>query len=64
MEIALLAAARSSHTTALLPCEEDSGYAIDINFGGKTFEVVFDTGSSDLWLAEQGFKCVNVNMTS
>jgi len=48
--------------TPLISAESGSGYAIDITFGGKTFEVIFDTGSSDLWLPEQSVKCVDINM--
>ena len=48
-------------TAPLIPTSGGQGYAININFGGHTFEVLLDTGSSDLWLAQQGVKCVNVN---
>lgn len=54
----------STATTPLIPAEEGAGYAVNIEFGGTTFEVILDTGSSDLWLAEQGVKCVDVNMES
>lgn len=52
----------SSGTAPLIPSEEGAGYAIDIDFGGKTFEVILDTGSSDLWLAEAGVQCVDEDM--
>ena len=47
--------------TNLIPGNEGASYAIDIDFGGTTFQVIFDTGSSDLWLPETGVKCVDVN---
>ncbi|EMC91921.1 hypothetical protein BAUCODRAFT_134676 [Baudoinia panamericana UAMH 10762] len=53
--------AASNVTTPLISAERGGGYAIQIDFGGTTFEVVFDTGSSDLWLAETGVQCVNAN---
>lgn len=27
--------------------------------GAKTFPLILDTGSSDLWIAETGFQCLN-----
>ncbi|KAK4544955.1 hypothetical protein LTR36_003860 [Oleoguttula mirabilis] len=53
----------STGRTSLIPSEEGAGYSVDISFGGKTFEVILDTGSSDLWLAEAGVKCVDETMT-
>ncbi|KAK5118234.1 hypothetical protein LTR85_008214 [Meristemomyces frigidus] len=52
----------STGRTLLIPSEEGAGYSVNITFGGKTFEVILDTGSSDLWLAESGVKCVDVDM--
>ena len=31
-----------------------------MTFGTETFEAIVDTGSSDTWLVETGFKCVNI----
>jgi len=47
--------------TPLISAESGQGYAINIAFGGRTFEVILDTGSSDLWLAEQSVKCVDID---
>ncbi|KAK3073165.1 hypothetical protein LTR53_005502 [Teratosphaeriaceae sp. CCFEE 6253] len=50
--------ASSPHTAPLIPYSHGASYAIDIDFGGQTFEVVFDTGSSELWLAKTGVHCL------
>ncbi len=34
-------------------------YLTNITVGGQDFSVIIDTGSSDTWLAETGFQCVN-----
>lgn len=34
-------------------------YATDLTIGGQTFEVIVDTGSSDTWVIERGFVCVD-----
>ena len=34
-------------------------FITSIDFGGETFQVVVDTGSSDTWLVETGFQCVD-----
>lgn len=45
----------------LTSAESGTGYAVDIQFGSATFTVLFDTGSSDLWLPAADFQCVNEN---
>jgi hypothetical protein len=32
-------------------------YLANVTFGQQTFELNIDTGSSDTWVAEQGFTC-------
>ena len=39
--------------------EEGEEYLTEIEFGSKSFSVILDTGSSDTWLVETGFTCVN-----
>lgn len=36
-------------------------YAIDITLGGKTYAVLFDTGSSAFWMPGANFTCVDMN---
>lgn len=50
----------STHSTGLLSLIEGEKFATNITFGTQTFEVIVDTGSSDTWLAESGFQCVNI----
>ena len=49
------------HSTTLISLFIGEEFATTVTFGTETFEASVDTGSSDTWLAETGFKCVNVS---
>jgi Eukaryotic aspartyl protease len=51
----------STHSTTLISLFIGEEFATDITFGTETFESIVDTGSSDTWIIESGFKCVNVS---
>ena len=51
-------------TTALQPIEDGAGYGVEVGIGSQSFVELFDTGSSDLWVAKTGVKCVNANLKS
>ncbi|THG95840.1 hypothetical protein EW026_g5877 [Hermanssonia centrifuga] len=40
---------------------DDEEYLTDIVVGGQSFKVIVDTGSSDTWLADKGFKCFTLD---
>ncbi|KAM3419477.1 hypothetical protein BST61_g5403 [Cercospora zeina] len=44
-------------TTPLISVEGGQVFLADVTVGGKPFRVVIDTGSSDPWLAREGFEC-------
>jgi hypothetical protein len=52
-----LTAPGSSTLTSLLYGEE---FATSITIGTQKFEVIIDTGSSDTWVVEEGFECVDI----
>ncbi|KAJ7234054.1 aspartic peptidase domain-containing protein [Mycena haematopus] len=39
-------------------------YLVNITVAGKPFQVILDTGSSDLWVAHSGFSCFDLNGTA
>jgi hypothetical protein len=51
----------ASVTTPLNSIRGGAAFAIDVELGSDTFQLIFDTGSSDLWVAEQDVECVNAN---
>lgn len=51
-------------TTGLLSLFEGQEFATSITFGTESFEVIVDTGSSDTWLVETGFKCVDIQTSA
>jgi len=46
-------------SSPILSLEVGEEYATEITFGTQTFEAIVDTGSSDTWLVETGYSCVN-----
>lgn len=44
----------------LVSAELGQIFIANVSFGSQTFEAVVDTGSSDTWLVEAGFTCVNL----
>ncbi|KAJ7849004.1 acid protease [Mycena leptocephala] len=41
----------------------DNEYLVNITIGGKPFQVILDTGSSDIWVTNSNFTCVDSNGT-
>ncbi|KAG9239992.1 aspartic peptidase domain-containing protein [Calycina marina] len=50
----------STGTSTLVSLFEGEEFATNITFGSQTFEVIVDTGSSDTWVVETGFACVDI----
>ncbi|CAK5265162.1 unnamed protein product [Mycena citricolor] len=42
----------------------DKEYLVNITVGGKPFQVILDTGSSDTWVAHTNFSCFNLTCAS
>ncbi|KAI9648144.1 hypothetical protein NHQ30_002776 [Ciborinia camelliae] len=48
-------------STGLVSLFEGEEFATNITFGSQTFEVIVDTGSSDTWLVETGYSCIDLD---
>ncbi|KAJ7715822.1 acid protease [Mycena metata] len=53
----------SNDTLRLDGASFESEYLVNITVGGKPFQVILDSGSSDLWVAHSNFTCLDVNNT-
>ncbi|KAJ5088737.1 acid protease [Penicillium angulare] len=51
---------KTSGTSGLISLFEGEEYATSITFGSQTFDVIVDTGSSDTWVVETGFECLDL----
>ena len=47
-------------STSLKEVEEGQEFLAPITFGTQSFSAILDSGSSDTWLAETGFQCLNL----
>ncbi|KUJ18547.1 acid protease [Mollisia scopiformis] len=54
----------SNHTSILESLFIGEEFATNITFGTETFESIVDTGSSDTWVVESGFECVDVETSA
>jgi aspergillopepsin I len=54
----------STSSTGIISLFEGEEFATNITFGSQTFSVIIDTGSSDTWLVESGFQCVDVETSA
>ncbi|KAJ5894202.1 acid protease [Penicillium taxi] len=53
--------ATTSGSSTLISLAEGEEYATSITIGTQTFEVIVDTGSSDTWVVEEGFTCIDLD---
>jgi 2-phospho-L-lactate guanylyltransferase (CobY/MobA/RfbA family) len=54
----LIANGSTTTLTSLFTGEE---FAVEVNFGTQTFEMIVDTGSRDTWVVETGVVCTNLD---
>lgn len=52
------------HSTGLTSLFEGEEFATEITFGTEQFSVIVDTGSSDTWMVETGFQCVDISTSA
>lgn len=50
----------SKQSTTLDSLFEGQEFATNIQFGNQTFASIVDTGSSDTWVVEESFQCVDI----
>ncbi|KAJ4854852.1 eukaryotic aspartyl protease domain-containing protein [Trichoderma breve] len=58
--------ARSSsahEASGILSRSDTSELAGEVTVGNQTLKLIFDTGSSDLWIPGENFQCVSANLT-
>lgn len=51
-----------SKSALLYPEAFESEYAVEVTYGTDTVKLILDTGSSDTWLAQKGFVCVDYEL--
>ncbi|PWY82099.1 acid protease [Aspergillus heteromorphus CBS 117.55] len=51
----------SSGDSTLISLIEGEEFATEITIGSDTFDVIVDTGSSDTWVVEKGFTCIDLD---
>jgi Eukaryotic aspartyl protease len=49
----------SKHIATLTSSEYGQGFTAEITLGTQQFSLLVDTGSSDTWVVEAGYQCVN-----
>ncbi|KAJ7107916.1 aspartic peptidase domain-containing protein [Mycena epipterygia] len=54
----------SSDIASLAGAAFDHEYLVNITVGGKTFNAILDTGSSDTWVVHEEFSCFDLNGTA
>ena len=52
------------HSTGLISLFLSEEFATEVSFGDETFELIVDTGSSDTWVVEKGFQCINITTSA
>jgi hypothetical protein len=52
-----IGAAKGNFIESIVGAEGDAEYLTAITIGGQNFTTIIDTGSSDTWLVQKGFKC-------
>ena len=51
----------TSGSGQLISLFEGEEYATSITFGTQSFDVIVDTGSSDTWVVQNGFECIDLD---
>jgi hypothetical protein len=51
---------RGAPTAPIAGSDFDEEYLVNVTVGSHTYALIVDTGSSDTWLAEKGFTCINL----
>ncbi|RAK97350.1 acid protease [Aspergillus ibericus CBS 121593] len=51
----------SSGSSSLISLFEGEEFATSITIGSDSFDVIVDTGSSDTWVVEKGFTCIDLD---
>lgn len=58
---ALLSVLASDDIVELDSAGGGAGYSVEVDLGGNKYDVIFDTGSSDLWVFDSDVQCINAN---
>ena len=49
----------NGNQTGLIALELGEEFAAEVTIGSQTFDLIIDTGSSDTWVVEEGFTCID-----
>lgn len=58
---ALLSVLASDDIVELDQAGGGAGYSVEVDLGGDKYDVIFDTGSADLWVFDSDVQCINAN---